>query len=129
MIDEQIRIKRFNFPKLNMNHDRFAPSEQEIEYICYANVRIPKNDIVNLEWIVELTVDLKNRDEESILNVSIRGIIEIVDKSLSKDEIKEQIKNNITPKLYNNLKNYIDRLIEFSNLEFVSIPEYNKLDN
>lgn len=114
-------IREYKIPKFNMNVESLQPGEHRFSLNMNANIMIPR-DAVNNECIAEITISYNTEDNETIMFAVIRGNIVDAGIGLEDAERCSIIKAEVLPTLYTRLRNFIETMLEGTNVGLPNIP-------
>lgn len=121
-----LEIKGCKIPKVNMDFEKVANGQQRIGVGTSINIMIPK-DVTDGNCVVAIKTEFKNNKQEMILSVVIRGVVEINDAGISDEDKEELIKHDVVPIVYEQLRRFIEHLLENAQINFINIPPYEEL--
>ena len=114
-------IREYKIPKFTINIESLQPGEHLFSLEMNANIMIPR-DGVNNDCIAEITINYNAENNEPIMVAVIRGNIADAGVGLEDAERCNIIKAEIFPILYTRLRNFIETMLEESNVGLPNIP-------
>lgn len=107
-------------------HFENLKKEQSIGVETAVNLLIPKNkdDEKCYEFV---SMVFQDEDSNIIFSAKLKGAVNI-SKKIENETKTEILKQDVLPKFYGNLKEYMEDIIKKSNLKFVDIPAFEDLD-
>lgn len=125
-MSKRLVITEFKIPKVNMDFEKLPKGECSIEVETSVSMMIPK-DSTDQRCILDIKTEFISVGNGTIMSVMIRGFIEICDASTTREEKEELIKNEAIPVIYNELRAFIEKLLDSAHIKFLNLPPLENL--
>lgn len=125
-MDKKLEIRGFKIPKVSLDYEKIINGQQRIEIATSISIMIPKDE-EDTTCVVVIKAELKNAKQEIVFNATIRGFVEILDSNMNREQKEEAIKIAVVPIIYEELRTFIEKLLESAHVDFINIPPYEEL--
>lgn len=124
MYGKKVELISYYLPCIETHFDKIPNGSSTITLNSTANVLIPKNGS-NCGIIIKMIIEFRCEDTNStILHLEVDGVFNI-EKTSDSEDVKDIIKSEASKMLYQIAKEKLDCIVELSNVEFLSLPEYS----